>query len=330
MRFSNFINVVSVFIWVAVVPHKAASEPLQAKLQRYIIDSIACGVDAETYERFHHVLEQSSVDSEDITYILDQSGIAQQWQQSFWDSAYQSVTQKKVVRTPEYQAIFAKLNREVSYKAILDKSERTLAQIAAGQPIQLPAGMQQFTDLNQIILDEATTKFIREHVGIATDRLRSLVSKNWPPKQYYFTYPEQNLHYYSDVRLAIRALPQQHELIKQWESLQAINCSSTFSLLIEDFSAARELQLNNNDYINHYQSNGMQLLSATSGTWHGYPYDETILTYVSQGQKTFEILRTVIDNKSGFNYLFSVTSLENSVDAASSLASLLMRFSFSR
>ena len=325
----SYIRTISILFFMLMASSATASGALQSEAQRLVAEAIGCGVDEKSYERFNRLLERIATTPDEKSKLMDQLVAAHKWQQGFWDSAFQSAKQRKVVHTTDYEAAFAEYSSQSVYSENLEKAERMLERIASAKPVQIPVPVQQAIgqSVSQIVVDEELAAFIRDNVGVGTDRVRALLSDSWPPEQQTFTYLEQNILYHSNVRLAMRPLPQQHRSIKQWESLQTLNCASTFSILIEDFSAAKEWQTTSETYFANLEANGMQALSATSGTWHGYPYDETVFVLNSQGQRLFIAVRTIVDLNTGFNYSFSVTSSENSIDAMISLQRLLTRIS---
>lgn len=326
------IYVASIAFLVCGLTNKASSQGVPVDPSYYISEAVWCGVSRELHEQFHQLLDAESVTNDERDLILQLIPQAQEWQQSFWDSAYETVQSRSVVKTPEYQANYAILSAEPAYRAVLDKSEQLLKRIAAGQPIELPPSAVQAAglDVGQIVLDETIAEFVRDNVGVATDRIGSLMASQWPPDQKHFIYDEQNIEYYSDVRLAWRLLPAEDRLVRQWITTQNLSCSIEFSVLVADYSNATALQAVHAEYLSGLTSGGIQTLSTDSGTWHGYPYSETIISSGSSDQKLFSIVRTVRDTNEGFNYVFFVSSVNDVVEASNALVALLMRISVAR
>ena len=303
------------------------SDRLQTLTQNAIRDAIAYGVDERSYRLFWGQLTE--VEKRQIPQVTELLTVAQNWQVAIWDSIFETAKAQMVVRTDEYIKNYNELSILGEYQPSLNKAEFYLEQVAKGNPIELPANIANYFDdgTTSLVLSEEVASFIRDNVGLSTDRLKTLLSDTWPPKKTTFYYPKQRLKYHSDVRLVMRGFQSEVPNTKAWEARQTLGRDTTLELIIFDFSKARKNQFGHDIMLLGAEQMGINHFPIDKGSWLGLVYNESGLTYEVGMDTIYAVSRTIVDNQDGFTYNITISSKNNLMEASGQLQKFLLSLS---
>lgn len=318
----------SCFIFAVSTSSISYAENLRVGLQNVIRNAIAFGVDEKSHSQFWDNLTASEKREikDGMSFLLE---TGQRWQYAFWESASKTASAREIIRTENYQSSYKSLENLGGFQVNLNKAEAALEDIANGNAIELPPDIISMMQIqsNKIVIDEQIANFIRDNVGVAIDRLRILFSEQWPPKQETYLYPDQELKYFSSVRLAF--IPTDYGIrgLSSWEAIKSIGTDNTLEIVVLDYSRTVGINFGHDTMLQGFQQLGIEHRSFGNGIWLGLPFEESTVKFQLGDKDIYALSRTVVDKKNQRTYNFTVNSYNNTLEAIDRMQQFLLNVS---
>jgi hypothetical protein len=255
---------------------------------------------------------------------------ASEWQYAVWDSVLQSIQAGAVIRTEEYKRYYKILEKNAYNAKSISNAEMLLRRSHSGLPIDI--GQEKAASLglssSQIILNEETSRFIRDNTGQLQDRIKVLVKPDWPPKQNLYDYHDQKLRYVGAVRLAFQELDSGINGVKHFISQQNVSRNSSLELMTTDWSKlGAEMSYAPANISAFEDSFGTELKEFSAMEWHNINLKIYDGRTKLDGDNIFIVVGLANNLLNKFAYAFVVWSDESKLTALSLMDDVLNRSS---
>ena len=255
---------------------------------------------------------------------------ASEWQYAVWDSVLQSIQAGVLIRTEEYKRYYKILAKDAYNAKSISNAEKILRRSHNGLPIDI--GQENAARMglsgSQVILNEETSRFIRDNTGLVQDRIKILLKPVWPPEQNLYEYHDQKLRYVGAVRLAFQELDSGVNGVKHFISQQNVSRNSTLEVMTTNWSElGAEMSYTPANISAFEDSFGTDFKEFSAMEWHNINLKIYDGRTKLDGDNIFIVVGLANNLLNKFAYAFVVWSDESKLTALSLMDDVLNRSS---
>ena len=255
---------------------------------------------------------------------------ASEWQYAVWDSVLQSIQAGVVIRTEEYKRYYKILEKDAYNAKSISNAEKVLRRSHNGLPIDI--GQEKAARMglsgSQVVLNEETSRFIRDNTGLVQDRIKILLKPVWPPEQNLYEYHDQKLRYVGAVRLAFQELDSGVNGVKHFISQQNVSRNSTLEVMTTNWSElGAEMSYTPATISAFEDSFGTDFKEFSAMEWHNIGLKIYDGRTKLDGDNIFIVVGLANNLLNKFAYAFVVWSDESKLTALSLMDDVLNRSS---